>query len=83
MVSQTVLRLLSQDKRKYWFLASSADSDFYLCMLENPYVKNPRNGNNGEEFSSENWNYLTAATYGMAIVTGRWIKGSKGDGSAA
>ena len=68
-------------KRKYWFLASSNDSDFYLSILEAPYVKTPSNWNNGEEFSSENWKYLTAATYGMAIVTGRWIKGSKGDAS--
>jgi hypothetical protein len=50
-------------KAKYWFLASTRDSDFYLCMLEAPYLKTPSDGNNGEEFSSENWNYLTAATY--------------------
>ena len=72
---------VDSSKAKYWFLASSADSDFYLSMLEAPYVKTPAAWNNGEEFSSENWNYLTAATYGMAIVTGRWIKGSKGDAS--
>ena len=68
-------------KAKYRFLASSRHSDFYLCFLEQPYLKSPSNGNNGEDFSSENWNYLAAATYGMAIVTGRWIRASKGDGS--
>lgn len=72
---------VDSSKAKYWFLASTKDSDFYLCMLEAPYLKTPSDGNNGEEFSSENWNYLTAATYWMAIVTGRWIKGSKGDAS--
>lgn len=81
-IATTATGAVDTTKRKYWFLASSADSDFYLCMLENPYTKTPRDGNNGEEFSSENWNFLTAATYGMAIVTGRWIKGSKGDGTA-
>ena len=64
------------DKKKYWFLASTKDSDFYLSILEAPYLKTPADWNNGEEFSSENWKYLTAATYGIAIVTGRWIKGS-------
>jgi hypothetical protein len=34
-----------------------------LSVLEAPYVKSPADGNNGEDFSSENWNYLTAATY--------------------
>lgn len=65
-------------KRKYWFLASSRFSDFYLCMLEQPYVKTPADWNNWEEFSSENWNYLAAASYWIAIVTGRWIKCSTG-----
>ena len=68
-------------KSKYWFLASTADSDFYLSVLEAPYLKSPSDGNNGEEFSSENWKYLTASTYGIAIVTGRWIKGSNWSGS--
>jgi hypothetical protein len=44
-------------------------------------LKTPADGNNGEEFSSENWKYLTAATYWMCIVTGRWIKGSNGTGA--
>lgn len=68
-------------KRKYWFLASSRHSDFYISVLNQPYVKAPADGNNGEDFSSENWNYLTAATYGIAIVTGKWIKTSTGTGA--
>ena len=69
------------DKRKYWFLASSRHSDFYLNVLEAPYLKSPVDWNNGEEFSSENWNYLTAATYWICIVTWKWIKGSKWTGA--
>lgn len=68
-------------KRRYWFLVDPDASDFYYCVLEQPYLKTPSAGGNGEEFSSENWNYLAACTYGMAIVTARWIRGSKGDGS--
>ena len=80
-IATTAAGGVDTSKRKYWFLAASRQSDFYYCELEAPYLKTPQDGNNGEEFSSENWNYLAAATYGIAIVTGRWIKGSKGDGS--
>jgi len=69
-------------KRKYWFLAASAASDFYFYSLVEPYVKAPRDGNNGESFASESWSYLTGATYLMAIVSGKWIRGSRGDASA-
>lgn len=61
-------------KRKYWFLAASASSDFYFYSLVEPYVNAPKDGNNGESFASENWSYLTGATYLMAIVSGKWIR---------
>jgi len=73
-IATTAAGFVDNTKRKYWFLADSKHSDFYLCTLEAPYIKTPADGNNGEEFSSENWNYMCGATYGMAIVTGRWIK---------
>lgn len=72
---------IDTSKKGYWFLASKRDSQFKLSVLAEPYLKTPMDGNNGEEFSSENWNYLTGAELLMANVTGKWIKGSKGDGS--
>ena len=69
-------------KRKYWFLADSKMSDFYYYELNAPYIKAPADGNNGESFASENWSYLAAADYLIAIVSGKWIRGSKGDASA-
>lgn len=80
-IATTVTGATDTSKKGYRFLASTNDSDFYLSVLEAPYVKSPADGNNGEDFSSENWNYLTAATYWICIVTGRWIKGSNGSGS--
>jgi hypothetical protein len=65
-------------KRKYRFLVASRNSSFYFTVLNEPYTKAPADGNNGEEFSSENWNYLTAASYGIAIVSPEWIKCSTG-----
>jgi hypothetical protein len=61
-------------KRKYRFLVASRNSSFYFTILNEPYTKAPADGNNGEEFSSENWNYLTASSYGIAIVSPEWIK---------
>ncbi|RTL04005.1 hypothetical protein EKK58_11665 [Candidatus Dependentiae bacterium] len=56
-------------KAKYWFLASERASDFYMCELETPYTELIKSND-----SSENWNYLAAATYLISIVTGRWIR---------
>lgn len=65
-------------KRKYWFLIASKNSSMYFTVLNEPYLKTPMDGNNGEEFSSENWNYLAAADYGICIVSPEWVKGSSG-----
>ncbi len=68
-------------KAKYWFLIASSASDLYFSVLNEAYLKTPADGNNGEEFSSENWKYLAGADYCIAAVTAKWIRGSKGDGS--
>lgn len=69
-------------KRKYRFLIASRNSSFYFTILNEPYTKAPADWNNGEEFSSENWNYLTASSYGIAIVSPERVKWSKWDGSS-
>jgi hypothetical protein len=81
LISTTATGALDSTKRKYWFLASSMDSDFQLCILNEAYVNSPGTGKSGEDFSSENWKWLSGISYAMAILTGRWIKGSKADGS--
>jgi len=80
-IATTAAGAVDSTKKKYWFLADSTSSDFYLCILENPYLTNPASGNSSEDSDTENRTYRTAATYGMAIVTGRWIKCSTGLGS--
>ena len=47
-------------------------SDMYYTELNAPYVKAP-----DEEYSSENWDYLTGADYDVTIVSGTWIRASK------
>lgn len=69
-------------KAKYWGLASSMMSSAYLGVLEEPRLKTPAAGNNGEEFSTDDWNFGVRAGYFITIVSGAWIKGSTGDGTA-
>ena len=80
-IATTAAGAVDTTKRKYWGLASMRASDMNLAILEQPYLKTPTDGNNGEDFLTENWNYLAASTYFIATVTGKWIKFSKGDGS--
>lgn len=69
-------------KSKYWGLASSMMTSAYLGVLEEPHLKTPAAGNNGEEFSTDDWNFGVRAGYFISIVSGAWIKGSTGDGTA-
>jgi len=69
-------------KRYYWGLASSALSSFYLGIWEEPRLKTPALGTNGEEFSTDDWNYGARGGYGIAIVGANWFKISLGDGTA-
>jgi hypothetical protein len=69
-------------KRKFWGIASTDNTELYHITLEAPFLKAPRDGNNGEDFSSENWNYAARTSYGIGVISARWTKGSKGDGTA-
>lgn len=63
-------------KRRYWGIACSEYSTLMLKILETPFLKSPRDGNNGEDFSSENWQYAGRGSYGISVVNGLWVKGS-------
>lgn len=69
-------------KAKYWGLASSMNSSAYLGVLEEPRLKTPAAGNNGEEFSTDDWNFGVRAGYFVTVVGANWFKMSKGDGTA-
>src|SRR3990167_131942 len=70
------------DKRRYWGLASSMMSSAYLAVHETPRLKVPSSLNAGEEFATDDWNFGVRAGYGIAIVSGAWVKFSSGDGTA-
>lgn len=80
-IATTAAGATDTTKRKYWALIASKNSSMYFTTLNAPYLKTPMDGNNGEEFSSENWNYLAGADYGIVIVSPKWAKLSKGTGA--
>lgn len=69
-------------KRTYWGLIASKNPPIMYCEWEAPYSKTPMDGNNGENASTENWNFLSFARYGIGTISGRGLIISKGDGTA-
>jgi hypothetical protein len=81
-LATTAAGAVDSTKRYYWGLASSQASTFYLGIWEEPRLKTPAVGNNGEEFSTDDWNFGSRGGYGIVIVSGAFLKLSKGDGAA-
>jgi hypothetical protein len=69
-------------KAKYWGLASTMMSQAFLGIHEAPHLQTPVVGNNGEDFSTQDWKFAVSAGFFVTIVSGIWIKGSTGDGTA-
>lgn len=82
LVATDNLGMVDGTKARYWGLASSMFSSAYLGMHEEPRLKTPpAEGNNAEEFSTDDWNFGTRAGYFICIVAGNWVKFSNGTGS--
>lgn len=82
LVATDASGLVDNTKATYWGLASSMYSSAYLGVHEEPRLKTPpAEGNNAEEFSTDDWNFGTRAGYFITVVSGIWIKFSEGDGS--
>jgi hypothetical protein len=77
LLATTAAGATDTTKAKYWGIASTQNTSFYYSELQSPYMKSPMDGNNGEEFSSENWNYLVGVSYGITIPGARWLHASK------
>lgn len=74
--------LVDSTKAKYWGLASTAASTAHVLTWEESRLKTPSEGNNGEDFSTDDFIYGVRAGYGIAIVNGQWFHMSKGDATA-
>lgn len=80
-IATTAAGAVDSTKAKYWALICNDISDFNLAILQQPKLSTPMDGNNGEDISSGNWNYVVRAMYGICIVTPKAFRISKGDGS--
>ena len=69
---------VNTDKRHYWGIYSSANSQAYLGIWEEAHMKGPEE----EEFSTDDTVFGVRGGYGIVIVSGVFCKVSKGDGSA-
>ena len=69
-------------KNTFWGLASSFITDGVLAVWEEARLKSPSTTDSAEEFSTDDWNFGVRAGYGIAVVSGRWIHFSAGDGTA-
>lgn len=68
-------------KAKYWGLASSRGSSFYLGVHEEPHVIPPA-ANGSQDALTDDWLFNVRAGYMIVIVSGNWFSISLGDGTA-
>ncbi len=74
---------INSAKRHYWGLAATEWSQAHLGIWEEARMKTPpMDGNSGEEFSTDDWDFGTRGGYGILIVSGAWFKFSSGDAAA-
>jgi hypothetical protein len=68
-------------KVKYWGLVASGEWNGYLGIWEEPNLKKPAPGNNGEDIHNDNWTFGARCGYGIAVVSGRGVIWSTGVGA--
>lgn len=81
LVPTTATGAIDTTKRHYWGIASSEFSTAHLDVWEEPHLKTP-SADQGEDFSTDDWEFGVRAGYGLATLNGNWIKFSSGDGAA-
>lgn len=69
-------------KAKYWGLASSMLSSFYLGVHEEPYVSAPSAGSNREDALTEDWVFSSFGGWMIVIVSAGFFSISTGDGQS-
>lgn len=81
-VATTAVGAPDATKRKYWGVASSANSSFYIGVWETPHMIPPTANSNSEDVQTDDWEFRNRAGYGITCVGAGWIKFSSGDGAA-
>lgn len=68
-------------KKRYWFLVSAYGSpsnswQAYYGVYENANLKTPATGNNGEDFSNDDWKYGVRGSMGQCVLSARGLVAS-------
>lgn len=69
-------------KSKYWGIAASMESSFYLGVHEEPHVIPPTAQGNADDALNDDWVFNVRAGYMIVIVSAAWVGFSPGDGTA-
>jgi len=67
-------------KAKYWGLASSKMSSFFLGVHEEPRVT-PPSANGGQDFLTEDWTFKVTGGWMIVVPSASWFAISYGDGT--
>ncbi len=81
-LATTATGAVDSTKAKYWGLASSMNSSFYIGIWEAPHLIAPSAGSNAEDVQTDDWEFRVRAGYGITVVGASWIHMSSGDGAA-
>jgi len=68
-------------KSKRWFYIMPDISELHLGIWEQPHLKMPAEGNNGEDLHNDNWTFGCRCGYGIAVPSGKGILMSTGLGA--
>lgn len=68
-------------KAKYWADIAKGVWEAHLGIWEQPNLKMPAAGNNGEDMHNDNWTFGTRGAYGIAILNGLGFLLSTGAGA--
>jgi len=81
-VATTAAGATDSTKRRYWGIASSQLTSFYLGMWEAPHLIPPTAKSNAEDVNTDDWDFRVRAGYGICVVGAGWVKFSSGNGEA-
>jgi hypothetical protein len=73
---------VDSSKAKYWGLASSRESSFYLGVHEEPHVIAPKVGGNADDSLTDDWYFNVRGGWMIVIPSANWGGFSSGDGAA-
>lgn len=84
-LATTAVGAYDSTKSKYWGIAAIGQGlagwQAFVGVWERPNLKTPAPGNNGEDFSNDNWKYGTRGSWGICTPSPRGIMLSTGLGS--